>query len=100
MRSFLVCSLFGFLPMLASADSFDDLRLRWRQMLIGGTSLDTTIPQVRSALASINSTGKRNWSSLQTAAGRQSLWTDIAGATVSADISNNYSRLRSLALAW
>jgi hyaluronate lyase len=100
MRSFFACSLLGLLPALASADSFDDLRLRWRQMLIGGTSLDTTIPQIQSGLASINSTGKRNWSSLQTAAARQSLWTDIASTTVSADISSNYSRLNSLALAW
>jgi hypothetical protein len=78
MRSLLACGLLGLLPTLGSADSFDDLRLRWRQMLIGGTSLDTTIPQVRSALASVNSTGKRYWSSLQTATSRQSLWTDIA----------------------
>ncbi len=95
-----MCSLIGLLPTLASADSFDDLRLRWRQVLIGGTSLDTTIPQVRSALASVNSTGKRYFSSLQTATSRQSLWTDIASTTVSADISSNYSRLHSLALAW
>jgi hyaluronate lyase len=100
MRSFLACGLLGLLPMLASADSFDDLRIRWRQMLIGGTSPDATIPQVRSALASVNSTGKRYWSSLQTATSRQSLWTDIASTTVSADISSNYSRLHSLALGW
>src|ERR1700719_1460887 len=100
MRSFLMCSLIGLVPALASADSFDDLRLRWRQVLIGGTSLDTTIPQVRSALASVNSTGKRYLASLQTTASRQSLWTDIASTTVSADISSNYSRLHSLALGW
>jgi hyaluronate lyase len=86
--------------MLASADSFDDLRLRWRQMLIGGASLDTSIPQVASALAAINSAAKRNRSTLETASDRQSLWTDIARTTVSADISSNYSRLHSLALAW
>ena len=100
MRSFFVCGLLALVPALALADSFDDLRLSWRQMLIGGTLLDTTIPQIRSALASVNSTGKRYLSSLQTATGRQSLWTDIASTTVSADISSNYSRLHSVALAW
>jgi hyaluronate lyase len=87
-------------PLLGRADSFDDLRQRWQQELIGGASVDTTIPQVRSRLASIQSAGKTYWASLQKSATRQTLWTDASSATVSANISTSYSRLHAMAIAW
>lgn len=82
------------------ADEVDDLRLRWRRMLIGGETLDTTLPQVRSALASIESAARNNRASLQKSSDRQSLWTDLTRTNISADVSSNYSRLRTMALAW
>jgi hyaluronate lyase len=92
--------LFLVLAPLARADALDDLRLRWQQMLIGGAALDPTIPQVKTRLASIQSTGQREWTSLQKAPDRTSLWTDIASTTISADVSSNYGRLHDLAIAW
>src|SRR6266849_6110006 len=100
MRARFVCLILGLLPAAGMADPFDDLRTRWQQTLTGGAALDTTIPQVRSNLNSINSTARRYWSSLQSNNGRTSLWTDIASTTISADISSNYSRLHALATAW
>ncbi len=88
------------LPNIGLSDDTDNLRLRWRQMLIGGATLDTSLAQVRARLASIESTARRDWSSLQKSADRQSLWTDIARTSVSADISSTYNRLRDMALAW
>jgi hyaluronate lyase len=82
------------------ADSMDDLRLRWRQMLTGGVSLDASLSQVRARLSSMQSTANRDWSSMQKSAGRQMLWTDLASTTDSAEISSAYGRLRGMALAW
>ena len=39
--------LLALLPGLVMADNFDDLRLRWRQMITGGAALDMTVPQIR-----------------------------------------------------
>src|SRR4051812_42110483 len=88
------------IPFLCMADNMDDLRLRWRQTLSGGADLDPTLPQVRSRLTSIQSTGRNNWTSLQKAPDRQALWTDIARTNISADISSTYGRLRDMAVAW
>jgi hyaluronate lyase len=93
-------SLLLFLPLACMANDMDNLRLRWRQTLVGGANLDTSLPQVRSRLTSIQSTGRNDWNSLQKAPDRASLWTDIARTNVSADISSNYGRLRDMTVAW
>ena len=87
------------LPAIAAADSMDDLRLRWRQILIGGASPDTTLTAVRSHLSSIQSNGNRQWSSMQKPAS-STLWSDLASTTDSAQISSAYSRLHDMAIAW
>src|SRR2546421_304045 len=97
---FLATALLLCCSALGRADEMDDLRLRWRQMLIGGETLDTSIPQVRSALASIESSARNNRASLQKSADRPALWTDLARTNISADVSSNYGRLRTMALAW
>lgn len=69
-------------------------------MLIGGDSLDTSIPQVRSALSSIESAARNNRANMLKSPDRQTLWNDAARTNVSADVSTAYSRLRTMALAW
>jgi hyaluronate lyase len=92
--------ILGLLPHVCLGDNMDDLRLRWRQMLIGGANLDTSLSQVRSRLSGIQSTANREWSTLDKSANRQALWPDLASATDSAVISSNYGRLHDMALAW
>lgn len=87
-------------PLLVSANEMDDLRLRWRQMLIGGANLDAGLPQVAARLASIESTARRNWLSMDKSAGRQSLWPEVARTNISAGITGAYNRLRTMATAW
>src|ERR1043166_3114461 len=60
MRRILSRSFLLLLPCVTLANDFDDLRFRWRQMLVGGANLDTTLPQVRSRLTSIQNTGRNN----------------------------------------
>lgn len=88
------------LPLCLRADSFDDLRLRWRRMLSGGAFVDTTLPAVGARLSAIESTARRNWTSMLKDSARQSLWTDLSRANISSGISASYSRLRAMALAW
>src|SRR6185369_14064004 len=88
------------LPAAGLADDLDSLRVRWRQTLIGGTGLDTTLAAVRSRLASIESTARQDSASMQRSADRTTLWKDLARTNVSADISGTYGRLRNMALAW
>jgi hyaluronate lyase len=84
----------------AAADSFDDLRARWRTVLTGGDAVDTALPQVRSRLSGIESSARGNWNSLQKASDRKTLWTDLASTTSSAQITSSWSRLAAMALAW
>ncbi|MGO9093683.1 MAG: polysaccharide lyase 8 family protein [Bryobacteraceae bacterium] len=68
----LVCGLF---PVAGAADEFGELRLRWRRKVTGD------------AAQSVESTARREWGSLQKAAG-------------SAGMSRAYGRLRDMAVAW
>ncbi len=81
-------------------NEIDHLRLRWRQILIGGSTLDPALPPVQARLSKIESTANHFWALLQKSASRQTLWTDLGSTTISADISNTYARLLSMAVAW
>ena len=90
----------GFVAAAAWADEFDDLRLRWRGMLTGGDGVDLTMPEVRERLASIDSTARGNWTALLKAPDRRALWSDLASATVSSQITSSWKRVKDMALAW
>ncbi|MBL8179431.1 MAG: polysaccharide lyase 8 family protein [Bryobacterales bacterium] len=81
------------------ADEFDTLRLRWRNTLTGGAS-DLSVPQIRSRLASIESTARSNWDRMDKFADRRALWSDLASASNSSQITSNFRRIRDMALAW
>jgi len=84
----------------ARADEFDDLRLKWRDLLTGGTNLNLADALVQSRLASIASAANGFWSTLNTSPGRTNLWADAARPNESEDITTCYNRLRAMALAW
>jgi hyaluronate lyase len=81
------------------ADEFDDLRLKWRNSLVG-TGYDTSDANVISRLNSIANSANANWASLDKFPARTFLWSDLASTTVSIHINYNYQRLRSMALAY
>jgi len=81
------------------ADDFDLLRLRWRNTLTGGEA-DVSIPQIRSRLASIESTARTQWDRLDKSTDRRTLWSDLASDTNSSQITSNFRRIRDMALAW
>src|SRR5262249_5546567 len=85
---------------LCRADSMDDLRLRWRQMITGGDNPNVALPQIRSRISSVESAGRSNWTSLQKAPNRTGLWTDLPSTTIPAQVSSAYGRVKHMAFAW
>ena len=81
------------------ADQYDDLRLRWRDTIVGN-GYDTADSTVISRLNSISNAANSNWSSMDKSPTRTFLWPDLASTTVSIHINYSYQRLRSMALAY
>jgi hyaluronate lyase len=91
-----------FLLLLVSfvhADEYDDLRLKLRGMLIG-TGYDVADPTVAAELSSIASAANSTWSSMDKSPTRTFLWSDQASTTDSSHLTNSYTRLRGMALAY
>ena len=92
--------MFSFLFVASTqADPFDDLRLKWRDILIGA-GYDTQDPNVAERLEAIANTANSNWSTMETSHTRTFLWADLASTTISSAITNSYHRLRAMAIAY
>jgi len=84
---------------LARADEYDDLLLKWRDLLVG-TGYDTADPDVADRLASIVGTANSHWAAMDKSPARTFLWSDLASTTISSDITNSYHRLRAMTIAY
>ena len=82
------------------ADPFDDVRLKRHAMLTGGAGIDYSLPRIHARLANVEFSARGYWRGLQKDPGRAGLWPDLASATISAQITSAWSRLKSMALAW
>ncbi len=91
-----------FLTMAGSvrADSYDDLRLRWRGLLVGPSTFSTSDPALAAEVSSLTATANANWSSMDTSPTRTYLWSDLAGTTVSSQVTAAYARLETMAVAY
>ena len=83
----------------ARADEYDNLRLKWRDAIVG-TGYDTADTTVISRLNSIANAANSNWSSMDKSPTRTFLWSDLASTTISIHINYSYQRLRAMALAY
>lgn len=84
---------------LVHADEYDDLRLRWRDGIVG-VGYNTADPDVVAKLVSIANSANNNWASMDKSPTRTFLWSDNASTTISAHITNTYNRLLAMALAY
>lgn len=87
-------------PTASAADDYDALRAKWKTQLAGDASYSTSDPDIAARIQSIDSAANNAWTAMNKSSGRTSLWSDLAGTTDSAQISNNYSRLGDMALAY
>ncbi len=83
-----------------AADEFDTLRIKWREMLTGGTSYDLSDPKIAAAINRTTATAQSNWDSMDKSVGRTYLWSDLSSTTISAQVTSAYTRLRSMATAY
>ena len=95
--AYLALALFSF--SFVHADEYDDLRLKWRDIIIG-SGYDTGDSNVASRLTSIANAANTNWSSMDKSPARTFLWSDLASTTISSHVTNTYSRLMGMAQAY
>lgn len=80
---------------------FTALRLLWRDMLNGGTNLNTADPDVVARLATLTSLAQSLWDAMDKGLARTFLWSDVSNlAGDSGHLWFTYDRLKTLALAY
>ena len=83
-----------------AADEFDTMRNKWRTMLTGGTSYDTSDPQIAAAISRTTAAAQTYWDSMDKSESRKYLWSDLSSKTKGDMINSAYSQLRSMAIAY
>lgn len=83
-----------------AADVYDDLRLKYKDMITGGTAYDVNDPVVLDKISSITSTAQSYWDSLVKANNRTTLWTDLNGFQDDNHIREEYIRVLAMARAY
>lgn len=81
------------------ADEYDTLRAKWKDIILG-SGYDTLDADVASRLTSIANAANTNWASMDKSPTRTFLWSDLASTTISAHVTNTYSRLMGMAQAY
>ena len=88
------------LTLTAAADSYDALRIKWRDTLTGGTNYSLSDSLVKTRLTSITNTAWSYWNSMDKSPARTYVWSDTASTTDEYAFSTGYSRLQTMALAY
>lgn len=88
-------SLGGDKTVFATGDAYDEVRLRWKERMTGGTSYNPTDPHIAARIDEMDQAANEYWSTMNA----DHVWDDLL-ATKPNHLTNTYSRLRSMALAW
>ncbi|MDI4643967.1 polysaccharide lyase family 8 super-sandwich domain-containing protein [Cohnella hashimotonis] len=83
-----------------AADAYDDLRAKYVEMLTGGSSYDTSDPDVAARIAEITATASDAQTKMYRTPTRNRLWPDAALGSDSAGITFTYRHVRDMALAY
>ncbi|MBI5773459.1 MAG: hypothetical protein HZA89_06920, partial [Verrucomicrobia bacterium] len=81
-------------------NDFDALRLKWWEVLTGGTNYDLADSLVKSRIGTITNSANTQWNNLDKSPTRTYLWPDLTSTTDSGELSSAYSRIRQMSLAW
>lgn len=97
----MLLTMFSFQTKGVAADEYDNLRVKWANFILGG-AYDSNDPNITPRISTIATNAQSSWDSMNKAANRTYLWSDLAGgeSTTSSDISNSYSRLKTMTLAY
>ncbi|MFS0724788.1 polysaccharide lyase 8 family protein [Paenibacillus sp. 1P07SE] len=78
-----------------AADEYDEMRTKWKLMITGGTSYNTSDPDIAPKIAAITSAAQASW----TAMNASKYWNDLASSSDSSQIKDAFTRLYGMALA-
>ncbi len=84
----------------SGGNEYETLRLKYKFMLTGGNAFNPSDPDISVKIAAIDAAAGANWSQMDTAPSRTSLWSDLTSTSQSHVIAENYIRLKSMALAY
>ena len=94
-------SLFAASPLSSPSSKYDELRLRWFDMLTGGKNLNTTNPAVAYSLSKLSSSAVMHWNGMDRSTARKFLWSDLPDvASNSGQMWEAYGRLKTMALTY
>ncbi|CAH1202142.1 hypothetical protein PAECIP111891_01983 [Paenibacillus allorhizoplanae] len=94
---FAFVGLLGATQVHATNDDYDTMRIRWKSFLTGGTTFDTSDPDIA---VKLNSVSQTNWSTLIKTSNRTYLWSDLNKTDDSSHITGSYLRIKMMALAY
>ncbi|MCD6049585.1 MAG: hyaluronate lyase [Verrucomicrobia bacterium] len=85
----------------AHADEYDNLRVKYRELLTGGTNF-TADAEITSRINGVNSFGASHWTNMVKTGGlsRAYLWSDLASTNNSSHVTSAYGRLLGMATTW
>ncbi|MBO0991632.1 polysaccharide lyase family 8 super-sandwich domain-containing protein [Bacillus sp. SD088] len=89
----------------AESQSYEKMRLKWFNRLTGNDQFNPDDPHTAAYVENLVSKVKNGqqtgyWDKLNRSKDRNHLWSDLTSASDSADVSNNYYRLRDMAYAY
>ena len=86
--------------MSATPAGYDALRAKWDAVLTGGSNYNPGDPNYVGIINRITTTAQTDWSTLNTAQNRTYLWPDLQTPATSAQLTEAYTRLEAMALAY
>lgn len=88
-------------PQPENPEEYDEIRLRWKETLVGKESLDVNDAAVQAIVEANSSAAQQYWESMQLASGGTALWNDLpVSSSDSTFINSHYNRLKTMALAY
>lgn len=84
---------------LPSSASYDTIRTKWYNSVVG-TSYDTSDTNVQTLIASRNSAAQTWWNAMDKSSSRTYIFSDYPNDTYSENVTNTYSKLLKMAVAY
>ena len=97
----LVASVFkGFAIPVKASDEYDTLREKWKLMITGGDSYDTTDENVAATIERITEAAITVQSTMDKTGTKTYVWSDLNSGSVSSQLTTAYRRILSMAVAF
>lgn len=81
-------------------DEFDVLREKWHTVLTGGAGAASEDADIAAKRLEVNTKAQKYWTEMNKEAGRTCLWNDLCSAANSSHITDSYTRIKDMAIAY